>query len=295
METEQYSTGTTGDGSRRREPQRAGDRALPRMAVRGDAYDTGQTGKTNVDGMANFLGWFSIGLGLAQIVAPEAMSRLIGVDDAEDNATLMRTMGVREFSKGVGILATPRPEKWVWGRVAGDMLDLAALGKVMANPRNDRSKAIGATLAVLGVTALDYYTAKQLGRVDEDAVRVAHEPGMFTKRSVTINKGLDEVRSEWDAYARDLDWMNGEQGAEVDVRFEAAPGGRGTEVRVDLRYQPKFGVLGSKVQMLWRGEPGQVVMEDLRRFKQRLELGEEVVSDATYRKGMHPAQPPKEL
>lgn len=295
METEQYSTGTTGDGSRRREPQLAGDRALPRMAVRGDAYDTGQTGKTNVDGMANFLGWFSIGLGLAQIVAPEAMSRLIGVDDAEDNATLMRTMGVREFSKGVGILATPRPEKWVWGRVAGDMLDLAALGKVMANPRNDRSKAIGATLAVLGVTALDYYTAKQLGRVDEDAVRVAHEPGIFTKRSVTINKGLDEVRSEWDAYARDLDWMNGEQGAEVDVRFEAAPGGRGTEVRVDLRYQPKFGVLGSKVQMLWRGEPGQVVMEDLRRFKQRLELGEEVVSDATYRKGMHPAQPPKEL
>ena len=291
---EQSMEPTTHQSRGNRKPVLAGERALPRMAVQGDAYDTGQTGKTNADGMAHFLGWFSLGLGLAQVVAPEAMSRLIGIADAEDNAPLMRTMGMREMAKGIGILSTPRPEKWVWGRVAGDALDLAALGKVMANPRNDRSKAMGATLAVLGVTALDYYCARQLARISDDAVRVAHEPGIFTKRSITIRKPLEEVRAAWNDVAGGFEWLV-EQDAEADVRFDAAPGDRGTEVRVSLRYHPRLGVLGSKLQMIGRNEPGQQIQDDLRRFKQILEVGEETISDATYRKGMHPAQPPKEL
>jgi uncharacterized membrane protein len=75
------------------------------------------------------------------------------------------------------------------------------------------------------------------------------------------------------------------------VRFQSAPGGRGTEVRVDLEYDPPFGKLGSKVAMLFREEPGQQVHDDLRHFKQVMELGEIVFSDASAHKGMHPAQP----
>ena len=75
------------------------------------------------------------------------------------------------------------------------------------------------------------------------------------------------------------------------VRFTSAPGGRGTEVRVDLEYAPPAGKVGSMVAMLFREEPGQQVKDDLRHFKQVMEIGEIVLSDASAHKGMHPAQP----
>jgi uncharacterized membrane protein len=106
---------------------------------------------------------------------------------------------------------------------------------------------------------------------------------------------------EWDAEIVEerenelLSWRSLE-GADVfnegTVTFHDAPGGRGTEVHVDLRYDPPGGKLGSKLAMLFREEPGQQVQDDLRRFKQVMEVGEVVVSDASYRKGAHPAQPP---
>lgn len=341
METERQ-TGTSHRYPRQQDGRATGAHALPMMEVHGDEYDTGRTGKTNADGLANFLGWFSVGLGMAQVVAPDAISRLIGVDEDNRQNDFMRTMGLREISHGVAILANPRPEKAVWSRVAGDVLDLAVLGKIMANPDNDRRRTVGATLAVLGVAALDYYTARQLSRIDEDAVAVGYEAGIFTRRAITVNKPvaevyaywrnfenlprfmrhlesvriLDERRSHWVAKApagKTVEWdariteerenelisWEAEEGADVynegTVRFAPAPGDRGTEVRVDLRYEPPGGVLGSKIAMFWREEPGQQVQDDLRRFKQMLEIGEVTVSDATYRRGMHPAQPPAEV
>jgi hypothetical protein len=76
-----------------------------------------------------------------------------------------------------------------------------------------------------------------------------------------------------------------------EVRFQPAPGGRGTELRVTLEYDPPFGKLGSKVAMLFREEPGQQVADDLRHFKQVMETGEIVLSDATKQRGPHPARP----
>jgi uncharacterized membrane protein len=78
------------------------------------------------------------------------------------------------------------------------------------------------------------------------------------------------------------------------VRFQPAPGGRGTEVRVELEYDPPLGKLGSKVAMLFREEPGQQVQDDLRHFKQVMETGEIVLSDATKQRGPHPARPNRE-
>jgi uncharacterized membrane protein len=75
------------------------------------------------------------------------------------------------------------------------------------------------------------------------------------------------------------------------VTFMPAPRGRGTEVRVDLSYRPPLGKLASKVAMLWREEPKQQVQDDLRHFKQVMEVGEIVLSDATKQRGPHPARP----
>jgi uncharacterized membrane protein len=58
------------------------------------------------------------------------------------------------------------------------------------------------------------------------------------------------------------------------VRFQEAPGERGTEVRVRLEYTPPLGSLGATVAKLFGEEPGMQVEDDLRRFKTLLETGE---------------------
>lgn len=94
---------------------------------------------------------------------------------------------------------------------------------------------------------------------------------------------------EWDAEIiedrpnESLGWRS-LQGADVQnsgsVRFTPAPGGRGTEVRVELNYSPPAGKLGVTVAKLFGEEPGQQLRDDLRRFKQVVETGEVVRSEA---------------
>jgi uncharacterized membrane protein len=58
------------------------------------------------------------------------------------------------------------------------------------------------------------------------------------------------------------------------VRFERAPGDRGTFVRVSLNYMPPAGALGAAIAKLFGEEPEAQIKEDLRRLKQILEAGE---------------------
>ena len=52
-------------------------------------------------------------------------------------------------------------------------------------------------------------------------------------------------------------------------------------MKVNIQYNPPAGVLGATVAKLFGEEPGQQLDDDLRRFKQVLEVGEVVVSEAT--------------
>ena len=86
-------------------------------------------------------------------------------------------------------------------------------------------------------------------------------------------------------------------GADVDnsgsVRFTPAPGGRGTEVRVELRNNPPGGRVGAAFAKLFGEEPEQQLRDDLRAFKQVLEVGEVVHSEASVHRRPHPARPAK--
>ncbi len=68
------------------------------------------------------------------------------------------------------------------------------------------------------------------------------------------------------------------EGSDVDsvgtVRFERAPGGRGTIVRVNLKYNPPAGSVGRLAADLFGKSPERQIEEDLRHFKQILEAGE---------------------
>jgi uncharacterized membrane protein len=157
---------------------------------------------TGGESLADFLGYFSIGLGLAELLAPQIMTRIIGIKHPDDtNRTTMRLMGLREISHGVAILSTQQPAKAVWSRVAGDALDLALLGRTMANPENDRGRTLFATLNVLAVTALDVMAAKQLSRQPETVANAKMDEGIIrTKRSITIRKPVEEVYAFWRAF-----------------------------------------------------------------------------------------------
>jgi uncharacterized membrane protein len=88
---------------------------------------------------------------------------------------------------------------------------------------------------------------------------------------------------EWDAdIINDLPnqliaWASIE-GAEVDnsgfVRFQPAPGDRGTEVKVVLEYNIPGGALTAAVAKLFGEEPEQQIGDELNRFKQLMEAGE---------------------
>jgi hypothetical protein len=114
------------------------------------------------------LGWFSIGLGLAELLAPKKLGNLIGID--KQRRSLLPFFGLREIASGIGILAMPRPAGAVWSRVGGDALDLTFLGSALASGKTEKSKVAVATLAVLGVTAIDIVCAQRLSQtLDETA------------------------------------------------------------------------------------------------------------------------------
>lgn len=117
--------------------------------------------------LARFLGYFSLGLGLAELVAPRQMARLTGVRQTG----LLPGYGAREIATGIGILGSSRPTGWLWARVAGDVLDLVTLGENMAEDNGTRRKRALAAAAVAGVTLLDILCASQLtaaGAVTDD-------------------------------------------------------------------------------------------------------------------------------
>ena len=78
------------------------------------------------------------------------------------------------------------------------------------------------------------------------------------------------------------------------VRFEGATGGRGTRVVVELQYDPPLGKIGATVAKLLGEEPEKQVYDELRSFKQVMEIGEVTLSDAAPwgpQLAQRPAQP----
>ncbi len=77
-----------------------------------------------------------------------------------------------------------------------------------------------------------------------------------------------------------------------DIRFQEAPGGRGTEVHVVLRYRAPGGAAGRAIAKLLKFLPKHELESDLRAFKQLLETGEILRSDASVHRLPHPARAP---
>lgn len=112
-------------------------------------------------GLANALGWLSLGLGAAELLVPKAMARWLGM---RHGAPILKAYGAREVAAGAGILAARNKAPFVWSRVAGDALDIATLASVAIERPSKRRQAALALAAVAGVTALDIACAVALHR-----------------------------------------------------------------------------------------------------------------------------------
>lgn len=105
------------------------------------------------------LGLFSIGLGVAEILWPDKLSKALGMKKEQN---MFRLFGLREVANGAAILASSNPRPWIAMRMAGDIVDIAVLAKGL-NSRNSKKRTVAAALAAVGgVTVLDFICMKKL-------------------------------------------------------------------------------------------------------------------------------------
>jgi len=275
------------------------------------ASSGGDKTQTNAGALAKGLGWFSIGLGLAEIFAPRQLARTIGV--ANGNTSLLPLLGMRELASGIGILTqTQHSSVWLKSRVAGDVIDLGLLGLAFSARGSSRTRLAIATAAVAGVTALDVLSSAQTanGQTPRTITRsiAIQKPAaelyafwrplqnlprimnhlesvraLDAQRSHWVTTPIAGKRYEWDAEITEdipnerLAWRTVPEADVVHhgrVTFEELGERRGTVVSVRLDYAPPAGKLGVGITKLLGQAPEQAIGKDLRRWKQLLETGE---------------------
>ena len=114
---------------------------------------------TTTHRLAQGLGVFSIVLGIIELICGRWLSRSLGLDGKEG---VVRLYGGREILTGIAILASKDPTPWIWGRVAGDALDIGTLAYGYTRDSDDITGIVPALVAVAGATAADVYCATKL-------------------------------------------------------------------------------------------------------------------------------------
>ena len=267
------------------------------------------------------LGWFSIGLGAVELLAPRALNRAIGVGD---HPVLTRLLGVREIVTGVGLLSERAPGWWALARAAGDAMDLALLGAATRSPDADPQRIAVAATSVIAVGAVDVLASQRLfdSAADEGAeVQVceslainASPQQLYTfwrnaenlpqfMRHLESVQVTGERTSHWVARAPagncvewDSEIVNEIPGqliawktvGEPDVAHAGSvhftPVNGGTEVKFVMDYEPPAGRLVAVAAKVMGESPDQKVRSDLKRLKMLFETGEVATSVFSPRK-----------
>lgn len=141
---------------------------------------SGPSSLPSADRLARALGWFSIGLGMVELMAPQKITRAVG---AEGKEPLVRAFGARELGHGMLALSTEK-QLGAWSRVAGDGIDLAFLLSAMRPDNPKRQNAALALAMVLGVTAVDLLAAT--------SVRSQHQRVAGRRRSYRDRSGFPQ-------------------------------------------------------------------------------------------------------
>lgn len=109
------------------------------------------------------LGWFSLALGATELLGGRRIAHALG---APGGGTMVKAFGAREAATGAALLGAPAHATRMWGRVAGDALDLGALALV-ARKSAKRGALIGAAAFVAGATLIDVLVARGLDKAPD--------------------------------------------------------------------------------------------------------------------------------
>lgn len=119
-------------------------------------------GPTGQDGrLTTALAWFSIGLGLVQLLVPGTVAKVSGLPAGP---AIMRVLGARDMALAVGLINSRNAAIWQWAKVAGDAMDLVALG-IAARTSPARKRRLAKTALLLaGMAALDVIAGNRVTR-----------------------------------------------------------------------------------------------------------------------------------
>jgi uncharacterized membrane protein len=127
-----------------------------------------------------------------QLLRPGTVTRAVGVGDGAKQQAVTVAVGARELVHAAGLLSPKIGAKWVWTRVAGDALDLASLGRALRRHDGDGfRRTVAATTAVVGITAVDVYTALRQHRTSRK------ENNVDLTAATTVGKDPQEVYAYW--------------------------------------------------------------------------------------------------
>jgi uncharacterized membrane protein len=141
----------------------------------------------------------SFGLGVAELVAPGKVAVAAGVDDTKLSRRVIGALGARECGHGAALLAGP--DRLVWTRVAGDVLDVALLAAgVLARDPGRRRRGTISALLLGAIGAIDLYAALRTTR-DGGGRHAGAARGRNLRAAVTVRRPVEDVYRFW----RDLE------------------------------------------------------------------------------------------
>lgn len=266
----------------------------PRAVARATGMPEKRIGLMRMVGMRELASGFGIlsrrqpAMWLWTRVAGDAMDlTILGLNAASPDARKSRVSAASLAVAGVAVLDV---------MTSMQQTQKSGMGSGMLSNLRDKAGALTGAAAEAAAGAVQVTRSLVVNRSPEDCYRFwrdfANLPRFMThiesvevisdRRSHWKAKGAAGMTAEWDAEITDdqpgklLSWRSVEN-ADVDhagtVRFEPAPGGRGTIVRLESRYSPPGGKAGALIARLFGEEPSQQIGEDLRRFKWLIETG----------------------
>src|SRR5690349_13122050 len=126
------------------------------------------------------LGWFSVGMGVAEIVAPGAVSKLIGVKRKSSDT---RWRGVRKLAAGIGLMQAPQSGMGLLTRAGANVLELSRMRSRSRRRGSNSGRAAIGLAALAGVAAICVKQARAAG--------THAEPIRHTSATV-VNKSAEE-------------------------------------------------------------------------------------------------------
>jgi len=256
--------------------------------------------------LAKAMGWFGIGLGAAQLLAPKRVARFAGLPAGPIACRNMRLFGAREVLSGIMILRG-KQSSGLAARVAGDLLDLSVLGSSLGSARGLKrlrrspARQMTALASVAAVTVLDVVgyrktTSVETGKSGSQKSRSPYQ----LKASITIDRtaqdlytfwrdvenlprfvtqvakveGIDEVRSRWTAKVggAPVTWeasiTEDRPGELIRWRTEAGPAAQ-VMSGGEVRFTPAPGGRGTEVHVSLE-TPGPSVTGALARWLRKL-------------------------